>query len=291
MQFILLIFITTICLSMQDVSKKCYSCIEKDEKMGIYTYYLVSVLVTMLVFMINLNSEIYFEPIMLPYAIGFAFSYFAAILFTLKAIEHGSLSLTSLIISYSLLIPSLYGILFLHEELGGIKIIGFVLLLISLFCMEVNKKSVKNDKGFNKKWCVYVIIAFIGNGMCSTLQKIYQMHSGGRGKSEFMLIALCITVIAFLVLRLFHRDTEKDFLPTRKNGGWFGVVSGFCNGIVNWLIMVLADKPASVVYPTISAGSIIMTIIISKIVFKETHSRVQNLSFIIGVLSVVFLNI
>lgn len=138
---------------------------------------------------------------------------------------------------------------------------------------------------------MFVIIAFAANGMCSTLQKIYQMHSGGRGKSEFMLIALTIASVAFLVLRFSNRDTEKDFLPTAANGGWFGVMYGFCNGIVNWLVMLMADKPSSVVFPTISAGSIVLVIAISKIVFKETHSKFQNLGFMIGVFSVVFLNI
>lgn len=292
MQFILLIFITVVCLSMQDVSKKCYSCVGTKDKMGIYTYYFVSVLVTMAVFAVNLNSELFFEPLMVPYSIGFAVSYFAAVLFTLKAIESGSLSLTSLIVSYSLLIPSLYGLIFLNEGISAAKLIGLALLVVSLFCMQADKKDKKKGaKRINKKWCVFVAIAFIGNGMCSTLQKVYQLHSGGRGKSEFMLIALCITAIAFLVLRVIHSDTEKGFLPTAKNGGWFGVVSGLCNGIVNWLIMVMSNQPASVVYPSISAGSVVLTIAISKIFFKETHSRIQNLSFIIGVFSVVFLNI
>lgn len=291
MQFILLIIITAVCLSLQDVSKKCYSCVDADKKMGIYTYYFVSVVVTMAVFIVNLSGEIFFEPAMILYAVGFAICYFAAILFTLKAIEVGPLSLTSLIVSYSLLIPSLYGLIFLNEEISAIKIVGLVLLFISLFCVESGKSGEKVGNTVNKKWYVYVALAFVGNGLCSTLQKAYQLHSGGRGKSEFMLIALCITVIAFLILRIIHSDTEKGFLPTRTNGGWFGVVSGLCNGIVNWLIMVLSNQPASVVYPSISAGSVVLTIITAKIFFKEKHSNIQNLSFIIGICSIVCLNI
>lgn len=296
MQFILLILITAVCLSLQDVSKMCYSCVDDGKKMGIYTYYFISVLVTMAVFVVNLSADIFYEPIMLPYAVGFAICYFVAVLFTLKAIEVGPLSLTSLVISYSMLIPSLYGLVFLHEEISTIKVVGLIMLFISLFCVESGKRdknSAAKEYGvsINKKWYVYVALAFVGNGLCSTLQKAYQLHSGGRGKSEFMLIALCITAAAFLVLRIIHSDTEKGFMPTRTNGGWFGIVSGLCNGIVNLLIMVLSNQPASVVYPSISAGSVVLTIITAKLFFKEKHTNIQNLSFIIGVCSIVCLNI
>ena len=225
MQFILLILITAVCSSMQDISKKCCSCVGDDKKMGIYTYYFVSVLVTMAVFVVNLNGEIFFEPGMILYTVGFAMCYFTATLFALKVIEVGHLSLTSLIVSYSLLIPSLYGLVFLHEGINAIKIVGLIMLLISLFCA----KSAKNDKNsdvkkrnvsINKKWYVYVALAFVGNGLCSTLQKAYQLHSGGRGKSEFMLIALCITAAAFLVLRIIHSDTEKNFCRQRQTAAY-----------------------------------------------------------------------
>ena len=56
MQFILLILITAGCLSLQDISKKCYSCVGDNKKMGIYTYYFISVLVTMIVFVLNLSG-------------------------------------------------------------------------------------------------------------------------------------------------------------------------------------------------------------------------------------------
>ncbi len=291
MQFILLILITAVCLSMQDIFKKCYSCVSEHKKMGIYTYYLISVLVAMVVFLANYGGDAFFEPKMIPYACGFAVSYFCAVFFTLKAIEVGSLSLTSLIISYSLLIPSLYGIIFLGEKITAIKIIGYVMLSVSLFCVKPGKVELNSNRAANKKMCLYIAIAFVGNGLCSTLQKVYQLESGGRGKSEFMLISLGIVAAAFFVLRLMHRKTERVFLPTAENGGWYGAAVGLCNGIVNWLMMVMASKPASIVYPSVSAGAIVLTLIASKVFFKERHTRIQDFSFVIGVFSIIFLNI
>ena len=290
MQFILLIFTTAICLSMQDIFKKCYSCVSEHKKMGIYTYYFISVLIAMAVFALNLNSKIFFEVKMIPYACGFAISYFCAVFFTLKAIQIGSLSLTSLIISYSLLIPSLYGIIFLNEKVTIIKIIGYLMLFVSLFCVKPGKVELNQNKFANKKMFTYIVIAFIGNGLCSTLQKVYQLKSGGQGKSEFMLISLSIVAAAFFILIITHRRTEKHFLPTRANGGWYGAAVGLCNGVVNWLMMVMASKPASIVYPSVSAGAIVLTLIASKVFFKETHTKIQNFSFVIGVFSIIFLN-
>ena len=70
------------------------------------------------------------------------------------------------------------------------------------------------------------------------------------------------------------------------------MVCGSANVIVNLLVMVLQGlMPVSVLFPLISAGGIIVTYILAKVIYHEKLSRMQKIGYAIGVLAVVFLNI
>ena len=62
--------------------------------------------------------------------------------------------------------------------------------------------------------------------------------------------------------------------------------------IINLFVMILSGKvAASVMFPLISGGGIILTYLISKFFYKETLSRRQFVGFILGLLSVIFLSL
>ena len=73
---------------------------------------------------------------LIPYSIGMATSFCIASVTGMLAIATGSLALTSLIAQYSLILPAIYGILFLNEPTSTTFYIGLSLLLISLFLIN-----------------------------------------------------------------------------------------------------------------------------------------------------------
>ncbi len=65
----------------------------------------------------------------------------------------GSLAITSLIISYSLMLPTLYGLVTLHEPFGAFKIAGLCLLVASLYLVNAPTKSKSGERHrFSFKW-------------------------------------------------------------------------------------------------------------------------------------------
>ena len=58
------------------------------------------------------------------------------------ALMLGSMTLTSLIVSYSVIIPCIYGIVFLKEPISICFVIGLLLLAISLFLVNKGKSGV-----------------------------------------------------------------------------------------------------------------------------------------------------
>ena len=75
--------------------------------------------------------------------------------------------------SCSLLLPSFYGIIFLSEPIGIKLIVGIVLLVVALVMINYEKDAVPSSL----KWAICAVLAFVGNGMCSVVQKLEQNTS------------------------------------------------------------------------------------------------------------------
>ncbi len=283
----LLIIFAVITISTQHISKKNYS--EKMLGTGAITFATLSAMVTASFFAFQIELPLCFDVAILPYAIIFGLGYGSAVLCSILAISCGSLSLTSLITSYSLIIPTLYGMFFLNEEISLFLIVGLLLLMASLFLINFVKGN-KRDKKVTLKWFLYVTAAFFGNGICSAAQKVQQVNFEGKYKAEFMVAALLIVVISLWILALFTE--KKKIIPAFKKGMIPIVICGVANGVTNLLVMFLSTRTsASVMYPLVSAGSILLTRFISKLWYKEKLTIRQNIGFALGVASIVFLNL
>ncbi len=231
-----------------------------------------------------------FEWKYVPYSLGFSLSYATALLFMFLAIHEGSLSLTTLITSYSLLIPTFYGMIFRHEPIGTTMIVGIVLLAISLFLINMEKKEGEEPKKITPRWIFFVSLAFLGNGFCSTTQRMQLDAFGGEGTVEFMLIALAVAFVFFFACTLIFE--RKEWKASLSRGWYFGLLCGVANGCSNLFCMLLNPlMPASIMYPLISAGGIVVTALVSVLVFKERLSRTQWIGMAVGIASVVFLNL
>ena len=278
----ILIILVILGTSTQSLTRKGFSL--KHNAPFLFSF--LSVGIAMLFFIVSAGKNFIFSWDYIPYAIIFALGYGSATVFGFFAITHGSLGLTSLVTSYSLIIPTFYGILFLNEKPSPMLYIGLVLLFASIFLINF----VKGEKKPTIKWLIFVTLALFGNGVCTTAQKVQQLNQNKAYKNEFMAVALFLVTLVCLIFALCYH--KKDFKPVfTKPVIIIPVICGVANAVVNYLVMVLSRLPASLLFPVISAGGIILTGIISLTIYKERFTKQQILGMILGILSVVFLNL
>ncbi len=69
--------------------------------------------------------------------------------------------------------------------------------------------------------------------------------------------------------------------------------AGVFNGVVNMLTMAVtfAGVSKSLMFPLVSAGGIVLTWVISPFFYKEKLTTKQNIGMVLGVISIVFLNL
>ena len=227
-----------------------------------------------------------------------------------KALSLGNMAIVSMLASFSLIIPCIFGLVFLEERLSPPGIAGIALLCLALLLLGIGRGGGGRLSGIC--W-LYSILTLIGNGISSVIQKLQQTRYPGEYRIEFMLISGTFAFLIFLVLSSITKPRSKVKLkldPTAKlsegNGNadktgastfvmfpfTLGGLAGICNCIANYSILFLASSEnASVMFPIISAGNTIGAWLVSRLVFKEKLTAVQLISVTLGALSVILLKI
>lgn len=282
MHYFLLIIVVGM-VALQSVIQKQYNISATIPNSTLFSS--ASSFMAMVFFVLASKFRLAFSFELLPYSIGFALALSMAFVGQFLAIRHGSLSVTMLIVSYSLLIPTLYGIVVLRESLGIAGYAGIVLLLISLLLINVQTGSFS----LSWKWLFYVAIAFLGNGLCSTVQKIQQLEFGGSYKNEFMILSTLMAGVTLLIISVCnHRVSSIEV----KDAMRFAIPNGIANGTVNLLVLMLTGIiPNSILFPSISAGGIVLGFISATVFYKERLSCIQRIGYFWGAISVLLLNI
>lgn len=267
----------------QNIAKKAYS--KKCDSTGVYFFSVMTSIGALAFFAFTSTG---FSPVtaLLPYSAAFALCYIVTIVCSTKAMSCGPLPLSSLVISYSLMLPTFYGLIFLKDSVEIGLVPGILLLIISL--IFINKKD--DSKNISAKWLFLIFLAFLGNGTCSIIQKMQQLRFVATLKNEFMIIALLLVAVVSFLLSM--RTEKQDVRVCVKKGWGLALLCGAMNGFVNSSVMLLYSRlQISYIFPIISSGSIIVAFIVSRFIYREHLTRMQLLGLILGICSVICLNL
>ena len=127
--------------------------------------------------------------------------------------------------------------------------------------------------------------------MCSTVQKLSPHFLGDDiNQNLYMIAALGLSSVVLITASFLTRET--DLKSTLKVGAPLSLFCGLFNGAVNYLAIYLNQFiPASVMFPVLSAGEIILIVPYSLLVRREKFTVAQWVGFAVGVVSVVLLNL
>lgn len=220
--------------------------------------------------------------------------------FTVLALKEGPMSISSLIFSFALLIPAIYGIIFLNNPVGLFFFIGLALFVACIILINYEPKQKKEDKKQVKitfKWLVYVLISAITDGVGSIIISI----SGGKSQDAntvlfdgvtFLMISFLLTTVFLFVIALVKEKSKIKF--NLKSVGVLGGACGLFTGISFILMMYFTNLGIisnAVYFPIYSGGQLILCSLIGIVCYKEKFRPIQYLGIILGIASVIFLNL
>lgn len=227
-----------------------------------------------------------FNLAVLPYSLAFAAFFAMGKVGYVFAVKEGSLVLTSMILQSSLILVSVWGMLFWGAEFTLRIGIGLILVAVALvLCLYKGKEKDGEKKNLSFKWLFFALVSFLGNAGCTITQKTQQLNFSGKYGNMLMVFASMFSVLVGLTLYL--KSNKADTKTLLKNNLYLPVLSGAGNGLLNLFVMLLAVSALSptLVYPTIAVGGLILTALISLICFKEKLKWWQWLGVVVGIIA------
>ena len=207
-----------------------------------------------------------------------------------QALCRGPMALTSMLVSFSIVIPLIWGITVGNETLKSIQYPALILLFLTIILTNADKIKAKKTTQTNYcLWLLFVGITFACNGICSIIQKQHQTLYPEAYSREFMLFAMLLCSVVFLI-SAFRTISPKELKEIK--GKRYGVLSGLANGIANFLTLVLAGtENASVLFPIISAGTILASLVCGRLLFKEKLKANHYAALAAGIVAAVLLKL
>ena len=217
-----------------------------------------------------------------------------------KIFSLGNLSAYSLFLMLGgMILPFVYGMVFLgdRENLSTAafisRIIGVVLLIISMFFPLITKKNPEISEKKNKNSVLFIILCiaiFIMNGFVSIISKTHQIDTAHDKVDNITFVIFnngfkfVIAGIALIIVCLVKKQKPRladGYRPIRFIANL--IIYAAFNGSSYFLQLKVAasDLPASVQYPMLTGGSVILTALAGFLVFREKPSKMAFIGLII----------
>ena len=210
------------------------------------------------------------------------------------ALSCGPTSITALIASLASIVPLITSAAIYREPLSVANTVGVVLIIITLVMnADIKKDTDKSQKPASKKWFLLIMLAFFANAFGMLSQQVYAKTTGATSSSTFVacssIVASLFALATYLVLRIrghrmSYKITPKKMLPCVAVGLILGVFQ-----IIHTYSMAVI--PGTVLFPSYSAGAPICIALCSRLIFREKLSRTQCISFAIGIVAILLINI
>lgn len=188
-----------------------------------------------------------------------------------RILKSGTMALYTLfLMSGGMVLPYIFGIFALNEPLSLLRTAALILILIGVILSNSGNKQI-NTKDF-----LLCVAVFFLNGLVSIVMKLHQTDTGFEtvGETEFLILG---GIFRFLFSGLVYLFIPKDSDSSVKSKSalfYIAIVSAGLGGLSCLLQLIAASNlPATVLYPFVTGGTIVLSTITGILVFREKVSK------------------
>lgn len=230
---------------------------------------------TVIVMMLILSGlKLQFSLFSLIMSAVYALCYILMIFYSLKAFSVANLSVYSVFTMLGgMLLPFLTGVIFYEEGVSVFKILCCIMIVVAVLLNIQKGQS-------SKKAFLYYMLVFVLNGMVGVLSKVHQSSNLAHiDSTSFMFYSGVFTVIICSIWILANGGK----IPLLKGARLiYSAGDGFLNGIGDLLLLIsVAKLPASVQYPVVTGGVMVISTIISTI----RREKLRKLEYVAAIIA------
>jgi len=203
---------------------------------------------------------------------------------------------TTIVSRMSMVIPAGFSIIYYHESLGLMKVVGILMALIAIYFTVYEKKieEIKEKKSkVNKTALLVPIFLFLGSGLADMLLKISQKEFM-MNKLDYVYIDILYSVSALTgIIVLIVTRTSLKTIFRRQNLIW-GIILGADNYIALLLFLLALTKgnmQGSQVFPINSVGIVLFSTLFAIIFYKEKLKGHRILGLALAVCAILIISL
>lgn len=288
----LFILLAVVCFAAQFAFTKLYEGAVGQSTVTTLVMLVGTSLVGSGIFLVANGMQLQFSRISLIWAVVFALIMLPYYMIGIKVLSLGSLAIYSMFMMLGgMLVPFFYGILFLREQPSVGKLLGTVLLVVFIVLQAIwqNVPSDSDAQGGQKRtrWLFFAlcVVIFFINGMTGVIAKAHSISEGAVNEASFTSLYCVLTAcMSFLLLALSCLKSRGASLRQIKSA--LGLRQLLIMALLgaaayggNFLQLLAADKvPASVQFPLVSGGVIVLSALVSAFCFREHVSKREWIS-------------
>lgn len=237
-------------------------------KRTIYLVLFTSIITFVSMFFIG-GMKLALTPFSFLMAVIYAINNFVSTYAGIKAFKYADLSLYSMFMMMgSIVIPSVFGLIFYNEQITWLKAAAFVLIFASLYL-----NTAKSGGNTNKKASFYYLLVFTLNGTAGVISKIHQsMPEHNVPTESFLSLSAAIRMAVCIIIILIINQKDNTIVLTTK-AVIYGFASGLLNAVGNYFnLFVLIFIPITV-HSVITTGATLIFSAILGLLFKEKITK------------------
>lgn len=211
------------------------------------------------------------------------------ILFKTLAMNSGSVSITTLVGNFSLVISVLFCFVVWGETISLLDIVGLVLLMLGII-LSTNKGA---SNASSAKWPLYLILFLVFAAAVGISFKAFSKTNNSEYAGDMMIVAAVVMLIAYAIICLLTKKRNTDD-SGKINKGFimFAMVSGVLSCIYNRLNIFLSGAINAVVFfPAFNGGVIILSTVLSIVLLKEKLNLKTSIGILLGVAGICIIGI
>jgi len=197
-----------------------------------------------------------------------------------RATQENGVAIASIANKMSVIIPVLFGLLYLHEKATGLKIAG---IITGVAAVTLSTRG--SAKGGGWFW---PLILFIGSGLIDASLKLFQYWTLSEG--EFPVFCITTFGFAFLAALTHHFFTAERIVYWRSLRG--GLLLGVFNfGSIFFILKTLSlpGWESSAIFPINNVSVVALSTLSALVIFREKPNVAGIVSLALACIAILFL--
>lgn len=204
-----------------------------------------------------------------------------------------SISTASVANKMSVVMPVLFSVIFLNQQLSILKITGIVLALVAVYLSTYSSSK----KSVNTGLIWLPILVFIGSGLIDiTINASNEFYI--KSKDESALFSICTFLTAFIVgsLILIYNISVKRSLTIKEVFAPKNILGGIVLGIPNYFSIYFIFKAldsnvfqSAQLFPVLNLSNVALSAFLGWLVFKEKLTPLNLAGIILAIISILLI--